>query len=274
MSKQFSVAMCVYGGDNPMWFQQAVDSILRQSAMPSEIVLVVDGPVPDTLNGIICNLEKDDRFRVIRLQKNEGHGLARRISVEHCSNELVALMDADDICVTDRFEIQLAAFESDPSLSALGGLISEFMGDEQNVVGYRVVPTDHNRIVEYMKKRCPLNQVTVMFRKADVIKAGGYQEWYCNEDYYLWLRMYLEGMKLGNVSQVLVNVRVNQDMYRRRGGWKYFASEARLQKYMMDNHVIGPATYLLNLAKRILVQVLLPNHIRGWVFRKFARKML
>ena len=42
----FSVFMCVYGGDNPLYFKEAVDSIINQTKKPSEIVIVVDGPVP------------------------------------------------------------------------------------------------------------------------------------------------------------------------------------------------------------------------------------
>ena len=61
------------------------------------------------------------------------------------------------------------------------------------------------------------------------------------------------------------------DMYRRRGGWRYFKSEAKLQKYMWKNGVIGFATFAVNVAKRLIVQVLLPNRIRGWVFKAFAR---
>ena len=41
---KFSVAMCTYGKDNPQWLTAAVDSILNQSVVPSEVVLVVDGP--------------------------------------------------------------------------------------------------------------------------------------------------------------------------------------------------------------------------------------
>ena len=44
---KFSVSMCVYGKDNPEWFKTAVDSILNQTRQPNEVVLVVDGPVPD-----------------------------------------------------------------------------------------------------------------------------------------------------------------------------------------------------------------------------------
>lgn len=117
-----------------------------------------------------------------------------------------------------------------------------------------------------------MNHVTVMFRKSEVLKAGNYQDWFWNEDYYLWIRMRLAGCKFANVPEVLVNVRTGSDMYARRGGIKYFRSEKALQKYMLDNNVIGFSTYLMNVLKRFIVQVLLPNDIRGWVFRTFARQ--
>ena len=116
-----------------------------------------------------------------------------------------------------------------------------------------------------------MNQMTVMFRKKDVDAVGGYLDWHCEEDYYLWLRMYLAGMKFANIDEVLVRVRVGEEMYRRRGGWKYFASEAKLQGYMLKHKIIGVPTYVLNVIKRLIVQVLLPNRLRGWVFKKLAR---
>lgn len=269
---KFSVSMCVYGGDNPDWFKTATDSIINQSVKPDEIVLVVDGPVPEKLDGIIKNYELLDFFKVIRLSENMGHGEARRIGLKNCSNELVALMDADDISAPDRFQRQLEVFEKNTDIDICGGNITEFIDDPQNIVGHRNVPKEDKDIKEYLKKRCPMNQVTVMFKKAKVDSAGGYIDWFCEEDYYLWLRMYLANMKFANLSESLVNVRVGKDMYGRRGGIKYFKSEARLQKYMYDNKIIGPITYVSNILKRFIVQVLMPNKLRGWVFKKFARE--
>ncbi len=267
----FSVSICVYGGDNPEHFEIAVESILNQTAAPAEVVLVVDGPVPARLDEIISSYEHNPVFKVIRLSENQGHGEARRVGLVNCSHEIVALMDADDISVPNRFEKQLEVLCSDETLSIVGGNIAEFIGGPDHIVGYRIVPQTDVEIKEYLKTRCPMNQMTVMFRKKAVSSVGGYLDWYCDEDYYLWLRMHLAGMRFANISEVLVNVRVGKEMYQRRGGWKYFASEAKLQKYMLQNRVIGYPTYLANVAKRLIVQVLLPNRLRSWVFQTFAR---
>ena len=268
----FSVSMCVYGGDNSIWFKTAVESVLNQTLLPNEIVLVVDGPVPEDLENLIKEYEQNSMFHIIRLETNQGHGNARRIGLQACKNDLVALMDADDISVKDRFEKQITAFQKDETLSVVGGIIAEFIDSEDNIVAYRIVPEKDEDIKIYLKKRCPFNQMTVMLKRNDVESVGGYIDWYCDEDYYLWLRMYLAKMRFYNLNENLVNVRVGEDMYRRRGGWKYFKSERKLQKYMRKNKIIGFGTYFINISKRFIVQVLLPNKLRGWVFKKFARK--
>ena len=270
----FSVSMCVYSGDNPDWFKTAVNSILNQTVKPSEVILVVDGPVGDELGAAISEFETLSIVKCIRLKENMGHGVARRTGLENCKNNLVAIMDADDISMGDRFERQLALFEADKSLDVVGGNITEFIGDEANIVGRRTVPADDSAIKEYLKTRCPMNLMTVMFKKDSVEKAGGFIDWYCEEDYYLWVRMFLCGMKFANCEDTLVNVRAGADMYARRGGIKYFKSEAKLQRYMLKKGIISKFIFLTNVSKRFVVQVLMPNRIRAFVFKKFARERI
>lgn len=270
--QQFSVAMAVYEKDDPAHFGAAIDSIWNQTRKPDEIVLVVDGPIPATLHAEITARESIPCLRVIYLPENRGLGIARDTALAACKHDLVALMDADDISCPDRFEKQMRRMEEDPSLSLVGGCIREFIGDVENAVSIRAVCEDDADIKEDLKKRCPINHMTVLFRKSDIEQAGGYREFYYNEDYDLWVRMCLAGMKFANLPDVLVNVRVGEDMYRRRGGMRYYKSEARLQKQLLDSKLIGHGRYALNLTKRFIVQVLLPHRLRGFVFRHFARQ--
>lgn len=276
MNQKFSVSMCVYGGDNPVFFDTALNSVIDQTVSPTEIVLTVDGPIPQPIEAVIEKYRNQlsqtgIQFQVIYLEKNMGHGEARRICFEHCSCDLIALMDADDLSVPDRFEKQLAFFEKNPDLSIVGGNIHEFIGTSDNCVGKRIVPETDVDIKAYMKKRCPMNQVTVMFRKADIAEVGGYIDWFCEEDYYLWIRLALAEKLFANVPENLVNVRVGEEMYQRRGGWKYFCSEAKLQGFMLKEGMIGLPRYAINVVQRLVLQVLMPNKLRGFIFQKFAR---
>lgn len=271
--QKFSVAMSVYKNDNSIDFVDAVLSIFNQTYPPNEIILVIDGPVPDMMLKIIENLsEKTGIMKVIPLPKNMGHAIARQTGLEAANNDLCAVMDADDLSVPNRFEKQLKAFEEHPEVSVVGGLINEFIHTTDNVVGTRIVPEKDSDIKEYLKSRCPMNLVTVMLKKSDVMKVGGYQDWYCEEDYYLWIRLALGGYKFYNIQENLVNVRVGEEMYQRRGGKKYFKSEARLQKYMLNHKLISLSKYAYNVLIRWIVQVAMPNKMRSWVFQTFARR--
>lgn len=269
---EFSVLMCVYGKDDPVCFKTAVDSIwIHQTRKPDELVLVVDGPVPEAIEKIVAELAQDPCCKVIRLAHNLGLGEARKIGVSHCSFDYIALMDADDISVPGRFEAQIGLFLSDATLSVAGGQIEEFIDTVDRPAGKRVVPIKDADIKKYLKKRCPFNHMTVMFRASDVAAAGGYQDWHYNEDYWLWIRMFQNGAVFANWDQVLVRVRVGEDMYRRRGGKDYFMSEFRLQNYMYRQGIIPLSSYMFNVGIRFIVQMLLPNRLRGYLFRRAFR---
>lgn len=269
----FSVAMSVYRNDNAKHFDRALESITTlQTVKPSEIVLVVDGPIDDELNRVIEKYELlYPIFKVMRLEKNGGLGNALKLAVENAGYEIIARMDSDDISLPTRFEQQLSYFEKDSSVDIVGGDISEFIGEEDNIVACRKVPTSDQKIKDYMRVRCPFNHVSVMYKKSAVLNAGGYLDLFWNEDYYLWIRMQLAGAKFANTGTILVNVRTGADMYARRGGKHYFQSEKYLQKFMLKHKMIGYPMYISNITKRWIVQRCLPNRVRGWVFRKFAR---
>ena len=272
----FSVAISVYKNDNPEWFDVALESIVfKQTIKPSEIVLVIDGPVSDDIMQVVEKYETNTAdmlcFKVIRFPENRGLGMALKTAIENCSFELIARMDSDDIAVNNRFELQLKKFKQN-SVDICGGQIEEFVDEPSNTVGKRIVPETDRELKDFLKKRCPFNHVTVMYKKTAVVEAGNYQDWFWNEDYYLWLRMALKNNKFANLPETLVKVRVGKDMYARRGGSKYFKSEIGIQKLMLEKEIINKSTYISNCAKRFVVQVLLPNNIRAWVFKKFARE--
>lgn len=269
----FSVCMAVYRNDKPADFATAVRSIYNdQTVKPGEIVVVIDGPIPESLEEVLLTLKHEiPIIKIVRFPENRGHAAARQAGLEAASNEYVAIMDADDIAVPDRFAKQISAFEANPGVSVVGGQIKEFIETTDNIVGERIVPGNDAQIKQYLKSRCPMNLVTVMYRKSDVMAAGGFMDWYCEEDYYLWIRLAEHGYKFHNVSGNLVNVRVGKEMYQRRGGWRYFKSEARLQWYMLSHKLIGFPRYAFNVAGRFAVQVAMPNKLRGFVFQKLFR---
>ncbi len=270
----FSVCTSVYKNDSADYVRTALDSMLvYQSIKPNEIVLVQDGPVPENLSIVLSEYEEKyaNVMHIIRLEKNGGLGNALKIGVENATFGIIARMDSDDICLPDRFEKQLAYLEAHPECDIVGGQMTEFIDTPDNIIGRREVPLTNEEIYQYMKSRCALNHVTVMFRKESVLKVGNYQDWFWNEDYYLWVRMMMNQCVFANIPDVAVNVRSGADQYARRGGKKYFDSEIGIKKLMLENGMITRKEYIINYVERFIIQLMLPNKVRGWVFRTFAR---
>ena len=235
--EKYSVLMSLYIKEKPDYLRHALDSMINQTIKPDEIVLVEDGPLTDELYAVVEAYK--DQLHLIVNNTNLGLGPALNRGLEACKNELVARMDTDDIAVLDRCEKQIRFLEDNPAITIVGGQIEEFIDDPSNITGRRIVPETDKELKAYMKKRCPFNHMTVMFKKSDVIKAGNYQDWFWNEDYFLCD--------------------------------KYFKSEIGIQKFMLDKKMIGCGTYLINCGKRLMVEKLMPDKLRGWVFQKFAR---
>lgn len=262
----------VYKNTKMEEMRQCVDSMLSQSLPPDQIVIVIDGPVGSELRNYISSLEaSNDVFTVLELEKNSGLGIALNEGMKLCKCELVARMDTDDICVLDRCARQVAFMNENPGVAVVGSNIPEFIGDISNVVAYRNVPETHEEICRYLKKRCPFNHMTVMLRKSEVLRAGGYLDWHYNEDSYLWARMYLAGCRFYNMQANLVFARVDDDTYKRRGGYSYFKSERNLFRFMRKHKIINAAEYATSVFIRFVIQVLMPNGLRKFVFVKLMR---
>lgn len=197
---KFSVIVSIYKNNNPGQVRVALDSLPQQTLLPYEIVIVADGPVSSELEQVVedfeVNVESHNLPIKVNYQKyeqNEGLGEAMRKAALVAKGDYIARMDADDICLPDRFEKQMKCFEEDAELSIVGGQISEFDGDVHHITGRRVVPREHEEIANFMRSRNAMNHMTVIIKKKDLLEAGNYQPFYLLEDHYLWVRMLQHG---------------------------------------------------------------------------------
>ncbi len=271
--REYSVLMSVYHKEKPEYLRQAIESVQSQTFPTDDFVLVCDGPLNPELDSVIeaRQQEMGDVLNVVRLAKNGGLGNALSQGIKHCKNELVARMDSDDIAYPERCERQIAVFNTHPEVSICSGIVEEFTTDPKIVDARRVPPETNAEIVEFAKKRNPFNHPCVMYKKSAVEAAGSYQEFYLLEDYYLWLRMLMAGYQGYNIQEPLLHMRAGSDMYKRRAGWKYAMTQAKLFKFMKQQGFIGNGQYI-----KICVirsgSALAPNWLRKFMFKKVLRK--
>ena len=236
----FSVLLSVYHKEKAEFLDMSMTSIWdEQTIKPNEIVLVQDGLLTDELNEIIGKWKEKlgETLKVISLEENIGLGNALNIGLKECNYELVARMDTDDISASDRFEKQLKIFENN-DIDICSSWVSEFESTEENIVSCRKLPREDDELIEFSKKRNPLNHPAVMYKKSAIQNAGGYKDMPWFEDYYLWVRMIASRAKMYNIQEPLVSMRAGYAQLERRSGFKYALSELKLQKeFLRLNHI-------------------------------------
>lgn len=270
--QQFSVLMSVYKSEKLQYLRQALDSVLDNTAKPSEIVMVKDGPLPAELDTVLEEYQnKTGLFHFVIHEKNMGLGLALRDGLLECTYELVARMDTDDVCVSDRFAKQLAFMEQHPEVAAVGANVDEFTEDINRPYSMIVFPEKDVDIRSFAKKRNPMKHPAVMFRKSAVLKSGNYRHFLWFEDYDLCIRMLLAGYKMANIPEILLHYRADENLYERRGGWLYLKQDLKFQKFMLRNGFISRKEYMENCSIRSVVR-LMPNQLRAKIYQLFLRK--
>lgn len=268
----FSVLISVYKKEQPRYLQESLDSVFGQTLPPTEVVLVCDGPLTEELDEVIEHfVQQHQEMKIVRLSQNGGLGNALREGLRHCSYEVVARMDTDDICKPERFETQIHYLEKHPEIDVVGSWIDEFIEEPSHVISTRKLPEQHDDIIVFGKKRNPINHPSVVFRRSAVEKAGSYRHFLLFEDYDLWVRMILQGAKFHNIQRSLLYFRMSRDFFFRRGGQSYLRSEIQLQRLFYQSHYITWGRMAKNMLIRTTMRCI-PNTWRQKAYLFFLRK--
>lgn len=226
-----SVLMTTYAKEKAAYLAQSLESIFGQTRPPEQMVLVIDGPVGDDQLAVIEGFRCDPRvkrFDVLQLAKQGGLAEALNAGIPHCTGDFIARMDSDDISVPERLELQLAEFERDPSLAAVGSWSEEFQEDGKRVI--KICPVKHDMIVGALRWRNVLVHPSMTFRAEALRNVGGYSARFGKmEDYDLFVRLAQSGARFRCVPKVLVHARWGIDLCERRGGLDYLVHEIKFR---------------------------------------------
>lgn len=273
MDKKYSVLMSVYTKENPNYFKTSIESMVNQTLPPEEIVIVKDGPITVQLDEIIDYYESSypGLLTIVALKENVGLGKALNEGLKKCRNELVARMDTDDISLTNRCELQVAEFIKDKKLDIVGCNIDEFYNNPDEVVSSRVVPTNHDEILKFSRRRNPFNHPTVMYKKISVLNNGGYGDFRRNQDLDLFVRMLNNGCKARNINQSLLLFRANKDNLKRRKSWEKCRSYISMIYSFWKN---GYSSFidLTVVAFSQIIIFISPTWVLEWISSKYLRK--
>ena len=161
----------------------------------------------------------------------------------------------------------METFTRYPDISVLSGTINEFELVPNKSTGKRKLPSNYESIKLYSRKRNPINHPCVMFKKSAVLSSGGYKEtFHLFEDYYLWIRMLMNGYKFKNIDDILLDMRTSKRMYARRGGMQYAKTLLCFHKWMYINGWSTKFDYISGALPHAIVCIL-PNIVRAQVYK-------
>jgi glycosyltransferase involved in cell wall biosynthesis len=252
--KNFSVLMSVYAKTDLIHFQECLDSINNQTLLPSEVVLIKDGPLNYNINEIISRYSK---LKIILVVNKVNLGLPKSLNIglQKCSHEIVFRMDSDDVCHKERFNIQFDKINSNERLVVLGTNVELIDQDSNEISKIRNVPTTDADIREIINLKNPFNHPTVVFRKSIILSVGGYSDVYLYEDWYLWFKLSaLKNVEFENMTDKLLKYRIRT--FNERTGFNTIKAEFNFYFLLFKNKYINWNVFLSNITIKFFVRIL------------------
>ncbi|MCC6144210.1 MAG: glycosyltransferase [Candidatus Hydrogenedentes bacterium] len=271
-SSLISVILPVHDGIAPVHFRAALESLRSQTHTQFECIVVADGSIHEALIEQID--AQDQRFRLITLCQQGGPARARNAGIREAAGDYIALLDADDVALPDRLARQAAALRE--GKADIVGSWYYLIDESGGRTGEKRMPVTGDAIRRSLAWRNPIANSTVM-AKAEVLKAHLFDEAHgqrlgrvYGEDYELWIRLARAGCPMENLSEFLVEHRVDNAFIKRRQGWAPFLSDFQNKRraLALRSRVLRPALWVVALVSSALR--LLPPPALAVVYRLTA----
>ena len=244
MNRKIAIILPVYRKDKVEYLSKAIESIVMQTYRDFHIFIGVDGPVGDDINGYFEHIDYQNRITIIRFEENRGLACVLNDLLDICFKEgyeYIARMDADDISENTRFEKQMAFMSNHPEIDVVGGAIKEI--DEEGKYRNKTIvyPEGPEDCRGFFAKRNPHAHPAVLFRKSFFDKLNGKKyrpEYRQNQDTMLWYDGMMAGTKHANISDVVLQFRMTDTMFKkRRNGWAF--AKKQFTDRLMINRGLG-----------------------------------
>jgi glycosyltransferase involved in cell wall biosynthesis len=193
--------MSVYNGDR--FLRQAVDSVLNQSFGDFEFLIADDGSRDRSLAILQDYAARDARIRLFQ-QENRGLTPTLNALIQQASGEWIARMDADDVCLPQRFALQVEFLRQHPEVVCVGGA-QDWIDEAGRVLGHNLEAEDDGEIQQRLLRGwTAINHPSAMMRRSTVLQVGGYDETMTSaQDIDLWLKLGEVG-RLANLPQTVL----------------------------------------------------------------------
>ena len=268
---EYSVLMSVYAGEKPEFLRASIQSMMDQTYLTNDFVLVCDGNLTTELDSVVTEFEDNyECFHPLRMSKKVGTGKCANAGIDKCVNEYIVKMDSDDVALPNRCEVSLYTMAKHPEIDILGAYIEEFDSAEGSFIAVRKTPLSHKEIKKYSKRRNPFNNQTLVYKKSLAKKCGGYSDIKRCEDYDFVVRMLAAGARGRNLGRVLVRYRVTKGNYERRKNWANTKSFINVRWRIYRSGYSKLSDFLIPCLGQLVI-FLMPASMTGKIYKRFLR---
>jgi len=268
ISPKISIVMPVYK-EEPTVLKRAIDSVLNQTFQDYEFIIVLDNPQNHDAVSLIQEIAKtDNRIQLIINDKNLGVAPTLNIGIKSASGEFIARQDADDESLPDRFEIQINFINSNNDIDVLGTAL-DYVDENGKLIFVRIYPPQP---LKFIRKYNSLGHPTLLIRREIFSRYWFYSEdeqFKYVEDYELWLRWYLQGVKFHNIEQPLYKYYQNKTNIKSRNTKLQLRNTIKLKQQYRKKLKFGFGDYLRLFGELLLL--LLPSKIVSYLFYRITR---
>ena len=206
-----SVILGVYN-EAPNMVRASIESILKQTYTNLELIIVIDNPDIQFLDAIIEEYaEKDKRIIVLYTEKNIGLARSLNRGIDIARGKYIARMDADDISLNNRIEIEVSCLEENPDITLVYSGFIKIDMDGNKISNTIVIPKNEKLLMQALEYNNIVVHPSVLMKTSAIKKVGGYNEFLASQDYDLWLRLKKRGYKFCCIKQPLILYRVRDN---------------------------------------------------------------
>ncbi|CAH6898353.1 Glycosyl transferase [Vibrio chagasii] len=265
-----AIIMSVYKHDRLDYFKLAVSSILNQTYNEFILFLCIDGPIGESMNEYVDELELYENVIVFKSKINRGlagslNSLIELVRLDG-SFSYIARMDSDDISYPSRIENQVSFMNKNSEIDISGAYCNEF--GSSIALDEKKVPLTHNDILQFSISRCPLIHPTVIVRKTVFNELIYPTNTHFSEDMSLWYNLILKGYTFGNLDIPVVKFRIDENTVSRRKGINKGLSEFTLRyNYLKKSNQLSFKN--VSLISRKLILPILPKKVITLLYKKF-----
>ena len=213
---------------------EAVRSILGQTCQDFEFIIVDDGSTDGSGQILDQYAGRDERMRIIH-QPHSGIAATRNEGMRRAIGRYVAVMDSDDVALTERLERQVEFMQRHRD-AGLCATRCSFFGDGGEFVG-AMPPTNPDEIKCRMLFHPTISHTSVMIRRELVVEHDLYYrlDFDVTEDYEMYTRV-LRHSRIAAIPDVLQRIRTRVDSAtRRRSDEHHYRNMSRVHERMVAN---------------------------------------